>query len=386
MARLCDFIVITDDFWRSTPRVRHKMPVAWASAGHRVLWCERSPFPAEWGDGRLTRSLRGPLEGVAERLWVLPTPPALPRLERSRFPGPLLRQLHGSWLAARVRRAVNRLGFRDPVLVLMQHGARADLLGLIPHEASVYYTHDLFGYGTLDEQDRAQEDGLCRLVDWVWTTSEPRAAALAPHARRIRCLPHAVDLAWWRAHVADALAPVVASIPSPRLVFTGAVDFRIDWPLVRALAAAEPRWQWVFCGPVTHDSRAEVANLPPNVHAIGSLPLNALPPVIQAADALLLPYRIEAMTENIGRPLKYYDYLASGRPIVSSRFADFGPGSERLVRFASGVDEWLGALRSALAERDELLAAERRREAELNGYEARMAEQFTMLDSLEAQR
>lgn len=382
MFRTFDFIVVTDGYWHSTPRIRHKMPLAWAAAGHRVLWCERSPFPQSWTQGRLVRAFSSQLEPVQERLWVLPTPPALPRLERRSFPGPLLRSIHGPWLASRVRRATLELGLRDPVLVLMQHGARGDLLDLIPHRLSVYYTHDLFGYGTISEQDRSMEDDLCGRVDWVWTTSEHRASTLAPHARRIRCLPHAVDLEWWGRNVTNPQPAAVASIPKPRLVFTGAVDFRIDWQLLRALAAAEPTWQVVLCGPVSHESIEQVKSLPPNIHAVGNLPLDSLPSVIDGADVLLLPYRPDPMTESIGRPLKFYDYLASGRPIVSTRFADFGPNSEQLISFSADALGWQAVIADALANPNPEQATRRREEASRNSYAARLHEQEEMLASV----
>jgi hypothetical protein len=42
-----DILVLTEQHWDAPKRIAHKMPIAWAEAGNRVLWIEGAPFPVQ---------------------------------------------------------------------------------------------------------------------------------------------------------------------------------------------------------------------------------------------------------------------------------------------------------------------------------------------------
>ena len=146
----------------------------------------------------------------------------------------------------------------------------------------------------------------------------------------------------------------------------GAINEKVDLSLLSALAAADRSWQIVLVGPVTlryHLDDLAALRSQPNVHLIGALPVAQVPHAIAACDVCLMPYKINAWTHHIS-PLKLYEYLAIGRPIVSTNIpavvtqADLAP----LVAVAHDAAEMIAEVERALSRAHDHAAAAARRE------------------------
>ena len=111
-----------------------------------------------------------------------------------------------------------------------------------------------------------------------------------------------------------------ANIPHPRFGFYGVIDERLDLDLVRAVAAARPDWNFVMVGPVV---KIDPMMLPrsANIHYLGGKSYDALPAYLAGWDVALMPFAINAATRFIS-PTKTPEYLAAGRPVVSTPIAD----------------------------------------------------------------
>jgi UDP-galactopyranose mutase len=157
------------------------------------------------------------------------------------------------------------------------------------------------------------------------------------------------------AHFALARAPLPdptdqSGIPHPRIGFFGVIDERLDVGLIASLASRRPEWQIVLIGPVV---KIDEASLPqaPNLHYLGQKRYGELPSYIAGWDVALLPFAINASTRYIS-PTKTPEYLAAGKPVVSTPIHDVvRPYGERgLVHIAGDVDGFVTAVEAALAE------------------------------------
>ncbi|WP_306815308.1 UDP-galactopyranose mutase [Limnobacter parvus] len=111
-----------------------------------------------------------------------------------------------------------------------------------------------------------------------------------------------------------------AEIPHPRLGFYGVIDERMDVDLIAKLAALRPDWHIVLVGPVVKIS-LETLPKAANIHYLGSKTYGELPAYISSWDVAIMPFAINDATRFIS-PTKTPEYLAAGRPVVSTPIVD----------------------------------------------------------------
>ena len=167
----------------------------------------------------------------------------------------------------------------------------------------------------------------------------------------------------------------IASLPRPILGYIGAMADWVDFELLRSVAVARPEWSLVFIGPLFDgkssgdaDSLRLIASLP-NVHLLGSRPYDELPPYLEAFDVAVIPFKLNGLTEDTD-PIKVYEYLAAGVPVVSTPLREVQRLPE--VRLASGPEEFVRECEAALSERSDAdLVARRTEVARCNSWETR---------------
>ncbi|HEX6975469.1 MAG TPA: glycosyltransferase family 1 protein [Vicinamibacterales bacterium] len=167
----------------------------------------------------------------------------------------------------------------------------------------------------------------------------------------VHAFPSSVDVEHFARARREAADPAdQAGIPHPRLGFFGVLDERFDIPLVRDVAAARPEWQIVLLGPVV---KIDPATLPraANIHYLGPKTYAQLPDYIAGWDVALLPFARNESTRFIS-PTKTPEYLAAGRPVVSTSIRDVVRPYEELglARIADTPDAFIEAVEAALAE------------------------------------
>ena len=98
------------------------------------------------------------------------------------------------------------------------------------------------------------------------------------------------------------------------------IDERIDLDLLAAAADARPDWQWVMVGPVV---KIDPTSLPrrSNLHYLGMKGYDDLPSYLAGWDAALMPFAANESTRFIS-PTKTPEYLAGGRPVISTPIRD----------------------------------------------------------------
>jgi len=110
------------------------------------------------------------------------------------------------------------------------------------------------------------------------------------------------------------------NIPHPRIGFYGVVDERFDIELLDKAAELRPDWHFVILGPVV---KIDEAILPrkANIHYLGSKQYNELPAYLSGWDIAMIPFARNESTRFIS-PTKTPEYLAAGRPVISTSIKD----------------------------------------------------------------
>jgi UDP-galactopyranose mutase len=139
-------------------------------------------------------------------------------------------------------------------------------------------------------------------------------------------------------------------IPRKRLGFCGVIDERMDLNLVREVADERPDWHWVMIGPVVKISQSDLPKRP-NIHYLGMKSYTELPSYIAGWDVAVLPFARNDSTRFIS-PTKTPEYLAAGRPVVSTSIHDVAVtyGAGGLVHIADHPHAFVAAVECAMAE------------------------------------
>jgi UDP-galactopyranose mutase len=195
------------------------------------------------------------------------------------------------------------------------------------------------------------EANLMRRSSLVLTGGRSLYEAKRHQHQNIHPFPSSVDVAHFgKARRIGIDPPDQASIPHPRLGFFGVIDERLDIGLLDGVAAARPDWHLIMVGPVV---KIDPASLPQrsNIHYLGSKQYEALPDYVATWDVALLPFARNAATRFIS-PTKTPEYLAAGKPVVSTSIRDVVRpyGEQGLARIADDVDGFVRSCSAAMVE------------------------------------
>ncbi|RYY95325.1 MAG: glycosyltransferase family 1 protein [Comamonadaceae bacterium] len=177
---------------------------------------------------------------------------------------------------------------------------------------------ELSAFKNAPQQLLDQEAELLRIADVVFTGGRSLYNAKRHRHANIHCFPSSVDADHFRRAGADH--PLQAHIARPRLGYCGVIDERLDLDLIAGMADARPEWQFVMVGPIV---KIDPASTPqrPNIHWLGQQGYDDLPAFISGWDVCLLPFALNDATRFIS-PTKTLEYMACGRPSVSTRIRD----------------------------------------------------------------
>ncbi|MDQ2730480.1 MAG: glycosyltransferase, partial [Armatimonadota bacterium] len=275
------------------------------------------------------------------------------------------------WQIHRVARGV---GIKSPVLWLNPHYA-VHMAGRMGERAVIYDITDdwalaKFSSGREDiNLIRMQDRELCQKADLVIVCSEALEGSRRPLAKRILLLPNGVDSAHYQS---VSIRPAEQRWPGPVFGYTGTLhDDRTDVEIVLALARAFPHGSVVLVGPDMLEAAASRLLEPQkNVYRTGSVPYSEIPRYMASFDVCIVPHVETPFTDSLN-PIKLWEYLASGKPVVSTNVAGFRSYSD-LCSIASGPEAFVQACQKAVDEKNNPGRAARMEVASRNGWESRV--------------
>ena len=305
MRRLPDFLVVGQENWDEVERRNQLLVRALAARnpGARFLFAE-IPVNAR----RLRRARRPRPERVSGNVFRVRT--VRPFLDRFAT----LARWNDRLEARQLRRCVRELGLESPAL-WTQDPRAATLVDRLPVSGVVY---DLTDDWAAFERDPARRErasarirALADRADHVLACSRPLVESVDGP---VEYVPNAVT--------PPTPAPVpadLAGLPRPLLGYVGTLhDARLDVELLAAAARLRPAWTFVLLGPDLLEPRSREALLAcPNVRYLGVRSHAEVSAYVQALDVCLVPHVVTDFTRSLD-PLKVYEYLAAGRPVVAT--------------------------------------------------------------------
>jgi teichuronic acid biosynthesis glycosyltransferase TuaH len=152
-----------------------------------------------------------------------------------------------------------------------------------------------------------------------------------------------------------AVADIIAAIPKPVIGYFGNIERRIDFDMMKIVAAQNPDKNFVFVGPQGKIYIPDWFFNTPNIHLTGRMPYGAMPSILKGFDVALLPFKKDEVSRTIF-PLKLFEYLGAGKAVVSTDFNDdLRDFTKDTVAYCSTADEFTAAINNALKQDDTML-------------------------------
>ena len=338
-------IVCIASAWDYDPTSKHQL-MRILSRHNDVIWINyhgtRRPTLSR-GDVRTSWAvLRRVARGIARvgPSFVQVTPLVLPGV-RSR---PLF-AVHQKLLTTQVRRVIRHVqnGGSKPVQLWSFAPDVPFLIDQFDEECFLYYCVDEYSeFEGVDARRITQlEEDMLQRADLVVTTSEALHAAKSAVRPDALLMRHGVDYDLFASSWRVPLQPPadLHPVPRPMFGFFGLVHFWVDCALLAAVARLRPHYSFVLIG----ECKTDVSDLRrlPNVYLLGRRPNQQLPAYCAGFDAALLPFTRANLTRSVN-PIKMYEYLAAGLPIVSTPLPE-ARRFEGAITFASTATEFAAA-------------------------------------------
>jgi glycosyltransferase involved in cell wall biosynthesis len=370
-----DIVCIGAADWHTDLLTNQQHLLVRAAGYNRILFVEslglRRPQLASRDLRRMARRLaRGfaPLREV-DGLHVL-SPLVLP-LHSNR----VARGVNAKLLTAFVSGAVRKVGLREPVLWSFVPQAEVLIDGLHPSQVLYYIDDDYAAKAGIDSASfLAAEARFARRADVVLASAPELVTRMRAFNNDVHYAPNVADTKLF----AQALEPgpidaKLVELDGPRIVFVGAIlAAKIDLDLVVKLAAMRPQWSFAFVGPIgpgDPQTNVDALKRASNIHLLGYRSYEQLPEVLRGADATIVPYLLDGEMRSVF-PMKIYEYLAAGRPVVSTPLDTLRDVPE--VVKASTTEEFAARLEEVIAQDTPTARTERSRRAQSHSWESRL--------------
>ena len=230
------------------------------------------------------------------------------------------------------------------------------MIGAFDERAVVYDCMDelsKFRFAPTELIDR--ERYLLAEADVVFTGGHRLMQSKSRYHENVHFFGCGVDVAHFgRAHSDELELPAdMASITGPVVGYYGVIDERLDYDLIRTLAAELPGMQVVMVGPVVKVDPRELPQAP-NLHWLGQRDYAQLPAYLKRFDVCLMPFALNEATEYIN-PTKTLEYMAGAKPIVSTPVADVVHHFTPVVAVAHSPEAFVAAVRRAAHAPDDVM-------------------------------
>jgi glycosyltransferase involved in cell wall biosynthesis len=210
------------------------------------------------------------------------------------------------------------LGISKPLLWL-ENVRAADMMSWFNSSLKLYHVSDLFdddSYITNRQLQRQREKRICDESDLLICVSKELYDRKQSNRDNVFYAPHGVDFELFQQAAQKNQQPEeLADIPRPIAGYFGTLTAYNDIELLLWCAQALPDVSFVLAGQITGGDYSQLKQMN-NVHFLGRLPYEKIPQLCAFFDVCLLQWKMSEWIECCN-PLKMFEYMASGKPIVS---------------------------------------------------------------------
>lgn len=365
------------------------------AAHNKVLYVD---YQFTWKDAlqRLLRRSKNPdfarLLGLKSRvqifpqkeggvLYLLTPPPIIPTNFLAQ--GRNYERIH-RWNVNRVNKAINKalrkLGMDDQTILINSFNPDfgAYSKDAIKNSVEIYHCYDEISAADWAAKHGAPAEAkYLKMVDATVVTSAGLLETKKPLTPQCYLVKNGVNFEMF--HQGYSEEPKV-----PIIGYVGAIDFRSDYKLLEACFEAYPQYEFHFVGKVMEERIEKILKSHANVKLLGSMPATALPEFLKTCAVGIIPFEINEFTKGV-YPLKINEYLATGIPVLSTRFGQL-QDFEGIASLHSEASDFVKALQFEIEHDSPEKRRERAAFAKANSWEGRVEEFSQIINQVETNK
>lgn len=321
---------------------------------------------------------------VFDNLLTIQLPPMLPLLNKTIMQYSIgLSKLIQAWL---LKRELKSLGFYPDIFIsenpldifMIRKFGEKVTCAMITDEHSM-----LPHFKFVADVIKQIESQNSHRFDFIFATSRSQFEKRINLNKKTCLVPNAVDFNLFN-QVLTSKYPEPGDlevIPRPRIGYVGSLCSRLDYDLLQKIAGAHSKWSIVMIGePDNYVPKELIKRLRelPNVFILPKKPHDEIPFYIAKFDIGIIPFKINSLTQTMN-PLKMYEYLAMGLPIVSTDLPEVKSFRE-VIKIARTYEEFVNLIQGELMTNNRMKIQRRIEIAKENSWEKRAEQIGSIID------
>jgi hypothetical protein len=309
-----------------------------------------------------------------KNLYIFHSPLYTPVSNRS-----LLKKLTLYFWKNSLKKVLDKLCIENPIIWISRPSC-LDLVSKFDKKLIIYHVVDEYSaYSNIDFENKKriqkQEQKISEKADMIITVSKSLYDSKRALNNHTYLVPNAVDYhAFARALNSEKQLPTdISCLPRPIIGYSGLIASKLDFNLLKYMSEAHPNWSIAMVGFIKDkycEFEIKLLKQSKNVHFLGLKNIDKIPYYIKAFDVCIAPYKINEHSRNMS-PLKIYDYLATGKPVVTTNFTASYLFKE-VIKIAKSKEEFIKHVKDSLSENNNNLILRRRNIASKNTWEQRV--------------
>ena len=376
-----DVLVFSSTDWEGIWGSRQQVMSRLSERGFRILFVEQMAglehllkYPRLFK--RKRRRWREGIRQISKSLEIINPPPLLP----GRYYSLTINKINSNLIRSWIQKYLLERKIINPILWLYKP-EQFNLIGKFKEKLSIYHCIDEWKAGTSGRKRRiikTMEDELLTGVDITFVNSKEKYLRTSKLNKNVYRIPSGTDVNLF-AQVLSAdckTHPVIQGIKRPRICYMGNINDRLNYHYLQKLVTNRRNYSLVLIGD-TYPWRKNEPHIKslwrfPNVFFLGEFPFCELPSLLKGIDVCLIPFRSDERGF-YRSPIKLYEYLSAGKPIVSSHIAEAEEFSE-YVYIANSPEEFVLKIDRAIAEDNDEKRLERINISKIHSWDIRVNE------------
>ncbi len=226
------------------------------------------------------------------------------------------------------------------------------------------------------------EQKIVSNFDYTLCTSKELTRLMSRFSPNAHFHPNAADTSIFNKAVNEKLPrpEELKNINTKIIGFTGSIEYRTDFELLKKIAMHHQDKTMVLVGPIQTNEHKEIGlDKLPNVVFTGPKHITELPSYLQYFDCAIIPFRKNTLTKSI-YPLKINEYLAAGKPVIATDFSEDILSFNKVAYVVGSHEEFIAAIDKAITENNPEKVKARMQVAEENTWTARVRQFWEIIE------